>query len=95
MLLQFSSRCGWGLLALRLSASQPRCCAHCLKKQETSRCLRNALPALFVLCSKDGVGRPWAEGEQRINKLVFIGKNLDRQELTNSFKACLVSQPAA
>ncbi|KAF5827062.1 CobW/HypB/UreG, nucleotide-binding domain-containing protein [Dunaliella salina] len=40
--------------------------------------------------SKDGAGRPWASGEKRTNKLVFIGKNLDRNELTNSFKACLV-----
>ncbi|KIZ00796.1 COBW domain-containing protein 1 [Monoraphidium neglectum] len=33
---------------------------------------------------------PWAPGEKRVNKLVFIGRNLDRTDLTSSFKACLV-----
>lgn len=28
-------------------------------------------------------------GEKRVNKLVFIGKNLNRQELEDGFKACL------
>ena len=32
---------------------------------------------------------PWAEDEPRVSKLVFIGKNLDHKELTESFKACL------
>ena len=75
--------------------------------------------------SAEGVGRPWAEGEERVNKvfrcffvflcwcccplccaasfashgapskkttqqLVFIGKNLDRRELEDGFKACMV-----
>lgn len=37
-------------------------------------------------------GRPdreWAAGEERTNKLVFIGRNLDRDELTRRFGACL------
>lgn len=42
--------------------------------------------------SAEGSGRPWQAGEKRVNKLVFIGKNLDREELTAAFKACLVSQ---
>jgi G3E family GTPase len=33
--------------------------------------------------------KPWSAGEPRVNKLVFIGKNLNRDELTNGFKACL------
>ena len=33
--------------------------------------------------------RPW-NGEARTNTLVFIGKNLDRTALTESFKSCLV-----
>jgi G3E family GTPase len=33
---------------------------------------------------------PWAPGEKRVNKMVFIGRNLDRTDLTSSFKACLV-----
>merc|ERR1712232_1498547 len=33
--------------------------------------------------------REWAAGEERICKLTFIGKNLNREELENGFKACL------
>jgi hypothetical protein len=29
--------------------------------------------------------------EKRVNKVVFIGKNLDRKELTDGFNACLVA----
>jgi len=31
----------------------------------------------------------WKEGEDRVNKFVFIGKNLNRQELTKSLMECL------
>jgi len=34
--------------------------------------------------------KPWAEGEERICKLTFIGKNLNREELESGFKSCLV-----
>jgi G3E family GTPase len=34
--------------------------------------------------------RPWADGEARVNKLVFIGRNLDRAALEESFRRCLV-----
>jgi G3E family GTPase len=34
-------------------------------------------------------GRPWGE-EPRGNRLVFIGRNLDRQELETGFRSCLV-----
>ena len=40
--------------------------------------------------SAEGAGRPWRADEQRVNKLVFIGKKLNREELTKSFKDCLV-----
>ncbi|KAM7266613.1 hypothetical protein ACFE04_004510 [Oxalis oulophora] len=33
--------------------------------------------------------RPWRSDESRINKIVFIGKNLDKEELEKGFKACL------
>jgi G3E family GTPase len=36
-------------------------------------------------------GRPWRDGEPRRNRLVFIGRNLDRSELESSFRQCLVS----
>mmetsp|Transcript_9230 Transcript_9230/g.13085 ORF Transcript_9230/g.13085 Transcript_9230/m.13085 type:complete len:346 (+) Transcript_9230:54-1091(+) len=32
---------------------------------------------------------PWKEGEERVNKFVFIGKNLNRKELTKSLMECL------
>ena len=34
--------------------------------------------------------RPWRSDEERTNKLVFIGRNLDRAELEASFRRCLV-----
>jgi len=33
--------------------------------------------------------RPWAADERRVNRLVFIGRNLDRDDLTQRFAACL------
>ena len=35
---------------------------------------------------------PWKEGEERINKFVFIGKNLDRKWLTKSLMECLYKE---
>ncbi|MBM3958397.1 MAG: GTP-binding protein [SAR202 cluster bacterium] len=34
--------------------------------------------------------RAWKEGEDRVNKLIFIGRNLDRDEITQRFRQCLV-----
>lgn len=34
--------------------------------------------------------RLWHQDEPRVNKIVFIGKNLDEQELEKGFKACLL-----
>ncbi|MGY4711305.1 CobW family GTP-binding protein [Mycolicibacterium sp. CBM1] len=36
-------------------------------------------------------GRSWGGGEQRVNKLVFIGRNLDRSELESGFRSCLAA----
>lgn len=33
---------------------------------------------------------PWKEGEKRCCKMVFIGKNLNREELTRKFEECMV-----
>ncbi|MGW0840713.1 CobW family GTP-binding protein [Streptomyces sp. NPDC002787] len=41
------------------------------------------------------LGREWREGEQRGNKLVFIGRNLDREELERGFAGCLATAGAA
>ncbi|KAF5726953.1 COBW domain-containing protein 1 [Tripterygium wilfordii] len=34
--------------------------------------------------------RLWGPDEPRVNKIVFIGKNLDKQEIEEGFKACLL-----
>ena len=34
-------------------------------------------------------GRQWRDGEERLNKLVFIGRRLDREALETGFAACL------
>ncbi|GLC69806.1 hypothetical protein PLESTF_000882500 [Pleodorina starrii] len=39
--------------------------------------------------SAEGVGRPWKEGEKRLSKVVFIGKNLKREELLEGLMSCL------
>ncbi len=36
--------------------------------------------------------RPWKEGEERTNSLIFIGRNLDREELNKGFEACLATK---
>jgi G3E family GTPase len=34
--------------------------------------------------------REWGSDEIRRNKMIFIGRNLDREELNSRFRACLV-----
>ncbi len=34
-------------------------------------------------------GRQWAPGEERINRLVFIGRDLDGEKITRGFKDCI------
>lgn len=36
--------------------------------------------------------KPWEEGEERLNRFVFIGKNLDRDELTKGLMECLYKE---
>ena len=33
---------------------------------------------------------PWPAGQPKINKMVFIGRNLNKPELEARFRACLV-----
>lgn len=40
------------------------------------------------------LGAPWREGESRRNRMVFIGRNLDRAELESGFRSCLAPEPA-
>jgi len=41
--------------------------------------------------SQDGTIRPWGPDEKRVNKVVFIGKHLNREELTAGFTSCLAA----
>ena len=34
---------------------------------------------------------PWGKGEPRVNRLIFIGKNLDKESLAKSFESCIDS----
>jgi G3E family GTPase len=34
-------------------------------------------------------GRPWVDGEERLNRLVFIGRDLDGESIREGFKACI------
>ena len=36
-------------------------------------------------------GTPWAEGEARISRLVFIGRNLPEREILDSLSRCLMT----
>ena len=37
---------------------------------------------------------PWGKGEPRVNRLIFIGKNLDKESLAKSFESCMDSDVA-
>jgi len=50
--------------------------------------------AVHMIFNGDWDGE-WDEDEKRESKLVFIGKNLDKQELTKSFAACLETEERA
>jgi G3E family GTPase len=39
------------------------------------------------------LGAPWRPGESRRNRMIFIGRNLDRAELETGFRACLAGTP--
>ena len=40
-------------------------------------------------------GRDWRDGEECRNRLVFIGRNLDREPLERGFADCLATAGAA
>lgn len=45
---------------------------------------------MSISSSDDGVGRPWKDGEERTNRLIFIGRDLDRKQIMSKFQECLV-----
>ena len=40
-------------------------------------------------------GRAWAEEEERLNRLVFIGRNLDKEKITRGFMNCITTENGA
>ena len=44
-----------------------------------------------ISSSDDGAGRGWKVGERRTNRLIFIGRNLNRAELEAKFRRCVAS----
>jgi G3E family GTPase len=37
-------------------------------------------------------GRRWGDDEERVNRLVFIGKDLDQEKIVSGFKACISAE---
>ncbi|WP_439579629.1 CobW family GTP-binding protein [Elioraea sp.] len=48
---------------------------------------RFAFQAVHMIADGDFI-RPWREGEERVSKIVFIGRNLSRPVLRKGFEAC-------
>ncbi len=48
---------------------------------------RFAFQAVHMIADGDFVG-PWKDGEERVSKIVFIGRNLSRPVLRKGFEAC-------
>jgi len=40
-------------------------------------------------------GRAWADDEERLNRLVFIGRNLDKEKITQGFINCITTENGA
>jgi G3E family GTPase len=55
--------------------------------------LRYVFQGVHMLHDGD-LGAAWRPGESRRNRMVFIGRNLDREELESGFRACLTEAPA-
>ena len=56
-------------------------------------CARALPPAQFG-SSAEGLGQPWQPGQARVNRVVFIGKDLNRQELQEGFMSCMADAGA-
>lgn len=61
----------------------------CIAGSEDKHVFQGVHMLLQFSSSAEGAGRPWLPDEPRINKVVFIGKDLNRQELTDGLKACI------
>ncbi len=47
---------------------------------------------VHMLCNMAELEAKWGAEEERVNQLVFIGRNLDRAELEAAVTACLAKQ---
>merc|ERR1712066_778279 len=56
-------------------------------KGMSERFVFQAIHMLFA----NSQGNPWQKDEERRCKMIFIGKNLNREELTSGFMACMAS----
>ena len=45
---------------------------------------------VHMLCNMAELEAKWGADEERVNQLIFIGRNLDRAELEAAVNACLV-----
>ena len=50
---------------------------------------RFAFQAVHMIADGDFIG-PWKEGEPRVSRIVFIGRNLNRPRLRRGFEGCVV-----
>jgi len=50
---------------------------------------RFAFQAVHMIADGDFIG-PWKDGEPRVSRIVFIGRNLNRPRLRRGFEACVV-----
>jgi G3E family GTPase len=50
---------------------------------------RFAFQAVHMIADGDFIG-PWKDGEPRVSRLVFIGRNLNRPQLRRGFESCAV-----
>ena len=50
---------------------------------------RFAFQAVHMIADGDFIG-PWKEGEPRLSRIVFIGRNLNRPQLRRGFEGCVV-----
>jgi G3E family GTPase len=51
---------------------------------------RFAFQAVHMMADGDFIG-PWKEGEPRVSRIVFIGRNLNRPQLRRGFESCQAS----
>ena len=80
-----SSRSGW---ARCCSCAAPTSSAARASWRSTARRGATSIQGVHMMMDSDW-GTPWKDGEKRSSKLVFIGRNLDGENLKRGFEDCL------